>query len=164
MYVNLYPHKQLQKSVKFVGLLGMFLTAGGVYALIRELLLSDSLRVGWAISGLVILLAGFACFVIGSNRHIIREAYFSMSPECIKYRLALLAREQVIFWKDVEALEISAHAVIYNLTSGRNIKMRLGHIQHDEVALHVSRSIHLAALEKGIVINGVQTAKHNSVA
>ncbi|WP_299819490.1 hypothetical protein [uncultured Pontibacter sp.] len=164
MHVTLYPQKQLQQSLRFILIAGTFLTLGGLYALAREIFILDTFRLSWAISSGVVLLAGLACLFVGNNRVVINQAYFSMNPELVKYRLAVFARERVIYWKDVKALSISAYTIVYHLTSGASIKMRLGHIQQSEVMLHVSRSIHLVALEKGIMINGVQTAKQGSVA
>lgn len=161
MYINLFPQKQLILIKRYLLVASVFLFAGGAYALFRELFIQDLLRVGWALSSAVILGAGVVSWLIASSRLATRDAYFSMTPERIKYRLAVFAREVQVFWKDVDALEISAQAVVYHLITGESITMRLGNIQQPEVMLHVSRSIHLAAMEKGIMVNGVQTSKQN---
>ncbi|MBC5993629.1 hypothetical protein [Pontibacter cellulosilyticus] len=141
----------------------IFLFAGGAYALFRELFIQDVFRLGWAVSSILILGAGMVAWLIANNRLATKDAYFSMTPERIKYRLAVFSREVQVSWQDIDALEISAHAVVYHLVSGESITMRLGNIQQPEVVLHVSRSIHLAAMEKGIMVNGVQTSKQNTL-
>ena len=164
MYINLYPQKQLMQTKRYMLIAAAFLIVGGAYALFREVLLQDVFRPGWAVSSILILSVGIVSWLIANNRLATRDAYFSMSPERIKYRLAVFAKEQVIYWKEVDALDIAAQTIVYHLTSGDSITMRLGNIQQPEVMLHVSRSIHLAALEKGIMVNGVQPSAHGAVA
>lgn len=156
MYVNLYPAKQLKRTKRFITLVGLFLVTGGAYALYREVFLLAFFRPGWAVSSGAVLVAGFAFLYLSRVLPGAKEAYFSMDQERIMYRLALFSREKIIFWATVRALEISAHAIVYRLVSGESIKMCLGNIQQAEVMLHVCRSIHLAALEKGITVNGIQ--------
>ncbi|GAB3198015.1 hypothetical protein GCM10027293_13820 [Pontibacter aydingkolensis] len=143
---------------------GLFLIAGGAYALFREFFLQDAFRLGWAISNALVFSAGVTFWLIADKSLATKEAYFSMNPERIKYRLTLFAREQAVHWKEVDAVDISVHSVVFNLTSGKSVTMRLGNIQQPEIILHVSRSIHLAAMEKGIMVNGVQTVQQSSVA
>lgn len=164
MYVNLYPQKQLMQTKRNMLIAAAFLIVGGAYALFREFFLLDVFRPGWAVSSAVVLVAGVLLWLIANNLVATKDAYFSMSPERIKYRLAVFAREQVINWKDIDSLEISANAIVYQLISGASITMRLGNIQQPEVMLHVSRSLHLAAMEKGIMVNGVQQVRQSSVA
>jgi hypothetical protein len=164
MYVNLFPHKQLVQTKKYMLMACVFLISGGTYALVREMFIIDSFRIGWALCSAFILGAGALLYTIANNQLETKEAYFSMNPDRVKYRLALFSKEKIILWKDVTALEISAQTIIYRLNSGKSVKMRLGNIQQAEVMLHVSRSIHLAALEKGITINGMEPKKQASVA
>lgn len=132
-----------------------FLIVGGAYSLLREIFILDTFRLGWAISSTVILAVGLAFYKVANKQLLIRDVYFSMNPDQIKYRLAVFAHEKIIPWGNIKALEISAQMIIYNMTDGKDIKMRLGNIQQPEVMLHVTRSLHLAAIEKGIVVNGV---------
>lgn len=164
MYVNLYPQKQLMQTKKNMLIAGVFLIVGGAYALFREFFLLDVFRPGWAVSSTVVLGAGVLLWLVANNLFSTRDAYFSMNPERIKYRLAVFSREQVINWKDIDVLEISANTIVFQLISGTSITMRLGNIQQPEVMLHVSRSLHLAAMEKGILVNGVQQVRQSSVA
>lgn len=164
MYVNLFPQKQLMQTKRNMLIAGAFLVTGGAYALFREIFILDAFRLGWAVSSVIVLGAGIAFGFIASNRLATKEAYFSMNPERIKYRLAVFAREQAISWKEVDALDISAQTIVYHLTSGDSVTMRLGNIQQQEVMLHVTRSIQLAAMEKGIMVNGIQPSRHGAVA
>lgn len=156
MYVSLYSRKQLKQTKQFIFVVGVLLAAGGIYALVRELFFQDSFRLSWAIASALIVIAGLLWGLAGKNSLLFRDAYCSMNPERISYRLAVLGREVVIFWADITALQIEEQLISFQLTSGKMIRMRLGNIQQPEVARHVSRSIHLAALEKQIMVNGVQ--------
>ena len=164
MYINLFSHKQLALTKRYLLILCVFLISGGAYALFREILLVDAIRTGWALSSALILISGILLYFFSNNQLDTKEAYFSMNPERIKYRLALFSKEHVIHWKDINSIEISTQTIVYNLTTGLQIKMRLGNIQQPEVMLHVSRSIHLAALEKGVTINGIKSQQQTSVA
>ena len=164
MYINLFPHKHLAQVKRNLLVAGILLILGGAYALFRELYLLDGLRPGWVVASVVVFAVGAFSWLVANNYIPARDAYFSMTPERIKYRLAVFGREYQIAWSQVSAMDISAQSIIFYLTSGKSITMRLGNIQQPEIMLHVSRSLHLAALEKGVTINGNQTSRRNSLA
>jgi hypothetical protein len=85
-----------------------------------------------------------------------------MTPERIRYRLSLLGREHQLLWKDVRALQVSKQLVVFKQSGGEMVRLRLGLIQQWSTAQHVSRSILLAALEKGIPVNGIKAMPHES--
>lgn len=159
MYVNLYSRKQLNKTKQFLLVAGTFLAVGGAVALARELFYQTPFRLNWAVAGSMLLVVGLLWSLAARNTMLFKDAYFSLNPERVSYRLALLGREVVILWKDISALKIQEQLITFELSSGRSIKMRLGAIQQPDVARHVSRSIHLAALEKHIMVNGVQPSQ-----
>jgi hypothetical protein len=158
MYINLCPNGQLRSTKRNMLAIGIFWTAGGAYALLRETLMRGDLRVEWAVASAVLLLAGFASVAVAMDKVQLPDAYFSMTPERIRYRLSLLGREHLLCWEEIKALQVSEHQVTFEQRNGEVTKLRLGLIQQPEVALHVSRSIMLAALEKGVPINGQATA------
>ncbi|RIJ42982.1 hypothetical protein [Pontibacter oryzae] len=156
MYVNLFPGKQLRATKRSITLMGSFLFLGGGYALMREFLWFDGFRSGWAlVSGLLGAL-GLLFIAFGTDFFRFKDAFFSMTPERIAYRLSLLGREHKIRWHDVQELVISDALIRFKLRCGKRVNMRIGAIQQPDIARHVSRSIHLAALEKGLPINGVK--------
>jgi len=139
--------------------LALFLGLGGGYAVLRELFFSAAVfRPGWAVVGSAVFLSAFLCLALGVELVRGREIFFSMTPDRISYRLALLNGAYEIAWHEVLAVEITAYRVRFILHAGRKVTLRLGHIQDAQVALHVARSIQLAALEKKIVVNGVVPA------
>jgi hypothetical protein len=154
MYINLCPNGQLRSTKRNMLAIGVFWAAGGAYALLRETLMRGELRVEWAVASAVLLLAGFASVAVAMDKVQLPDAYFSMTPERIRYRLSLLGREHLLFWEDIKVLQVTEHQVTFEQGDGGVAKLRLGLIQQPEVALHVSRSILLAALEKGIPVNG----------
>ncbi|PRY13648.1 hypothetical protein CLV24_10518 [Pontibacter ummariensis] len=155
MYVNLFPRKQLRATKKSVLVLGLFLGVGGAYAVLRELLWQTAFRPYWAMASVLIVLIGLLCLAVATDFIRLKDAYFSMTPERVSYRLAVWGREHFLLWKDVQALQVTKHWVSFILHNGEIKKLRLGLIQNPEIAHHVSRSIHLAALEKGLPVNDV---------
>lgn len=156
MYVNLYPNKQLKATKRSTLLLGLFLAGGGTYALYREFFMLDALRLSWLLASIALVLAGALLMAFATDLLRFRDVYFSMTPERIAYRLALLGREQTLYWSKLESLEISTEAVTFRLKSGKKQLLRLGAIQQEDLARHVARSLHLAALEKGLRVNGTK--------
>lgn len=156
MYVNLYPNKQLRSTKRSLLLIGLFLFFGGGYALLREFFWIASFREGWALASGVMVLLGLLPIAYGTEILRFKDAYFSMTPERIIYRLSLFGTETIVEWQQIQELHITEYVVNFILKGGSVLKMRLNIIQKPEIARHVSRSIHLAALEKGIMINGVK--------
>ncbi|CAM3813363.1 hypothetical protein POKO110462_20835 [Pontibacter korlensis] len=156
MYVNLYPSKQLRSTKRSVLFIGLFLFFGGGYSLLREFLWLEIFRESWAVASGVMLLLGIVCIAFGTDVLRFKDAFFSMTPERIAYRLTLFGAETVVYWQAVKELHVTEHLISFELREGDTLKLRLGHIQQPAIARHVSRSIHLAAFEKGIMINGVK--------
>ncbi|GHA75531.1 hypothetical protein GCM10007389_31760 [Pontibacter akesuensis] len=138
--------------------MGMFLTLGGGYALLRELLWMDMFREGWAAASVLLVLVGATMLAFGTDIFRLQDAFFSMTPKRIVYRVSVLGRQQEINWEEVSALDITESLVTFVLVSGRQRYLRLGAIQQPEIARHVSRSLHLAAIEKGLVLNGIKAS------
>jgi hypothetical protein len=156
MYVNLYPGKQLRSTKRTVLLIGLFLVLGGMYALLREFLWMEPFREGWALASGAMVLLGLLPLAYGTDMLHFKDAFFSMTPDRIVYRLTLLGTEKVVEWQQIQELHITEYVIKFILKGGSITKMRLSAIQKPDVARHVSRSIHLAALEQGIMINGVK--------
>lgn len=156
MYVNLYPGKHLQATKRSLLLMGLFLFFGGGYALLREFLWIGSFREGWALASGALMLFGLISIAYGTERFHFKDVYFSMTPQRIKYRLALFGAEKVVEWQQIQELQISSHQINFKLKGGDVAKMRLSTIQSPQLARHVSRSIHLAALEQGVMVNGIK--------
>ena len=155
MYINLYPNKQLNATKKTMLATGLFLAAGGSYALLRELLLRTDLQAGWAVASAAVTLLGFLSITVAMDKIRLKDAYLSITPERLKYRLSVMGRERLLPWDSIKALQVSEHVVVFEQVQGNVTRLRLGLIQQPEIARHVSRSILLAAMEKGIPINGV---------
>ncbi|MBF9252042.1 hypothetical protein I2I11_01920 [Pontibacter sp. 172403-2] len=134
---------------------GIFLIGGGAYALLREVLWEDHFRAGWAIASVVVLLAGLIWTALATDKILLKDAYFSMTPERIAYRVALLGRERVLPWQQVMKVWITNYFVVFEMENSKPVILRLGSIQQEDVARHVAGSLRLAALEKNIPINGV---------
>lgn len=156
MYVNLFPGRQLRATKRSTTLTGFVLLLGGSYALVREFLWLDTFRLGWALVSGLLVATGLLFIAFGTDFFRLKDAFFSMTPERIAFRLTLLGREHKIVWQEVKEIVVSDIVIRFKLTNGKNVKMRIGSIQEPEIARHVARSIHLAALEKGLSINGVK--------
>ncbi|GAB3821597.1 hypothetical protein [Pontibacter rugosus] len=157
MYINLYPNKSLKSTKKSLLLTGAFLTVGGGYALLREFLWLPVFREEWAFASALLILIGGFMLAFGADVFRFNDAFFSMNRERIAYRLTLWGSIQEIYWKDLNALEISWSLISFELTSGKRLHLRLEAIQQPEVARHVSRSLHLAALNHNLPVNGLKT-------
>jgi len=156
MYINLHPNKQLHATKKMMLVMGLLLAAGGAYALLRELFWLHDFRTGWAVASAAVSLGGFLSIAVAMDKIRLKDAYLSITPDRVKYRLCLAGREHLLPWKNVKALQVSERVIAFELKQGTVVKMRLGLIQQQEIAQHVSRSVLLAALDQGIPVNGVQ--------
>ncbi|MCC9138118.1 hypothetical protein ACFSKU_03080 [Pontibacter silvestris] len=149
----LYPPNQKRKTQNFIRLAGAFFTVGGGVALLREFFIEDLFRLSWAVDSGLLLLLG----VLFLERVKLKDAYFSMDTDYIRYRLTLVGRERELSWNMLKGIRVSEHVVLFEMNDGQSLAMRLGNIQDPLVALHVARSLQLVALEKGIIVNGVKT-------
>jgi len=155
MFIALYPTKKLKRLKNNLLLAGLFLTAGGTFALIRELQ-SDATAPGMAIAAAIVLVTGLVSVAMSRDVIPLKDAYFLMNPTRVGFRLTLLGREQILPWADVETVKIAEETVVFNLQNSKNITMRLSNIPDTQVARHIRSSIRLAALEKNIEVNSVK--------
>ncbi|WP_018479370.1 hypothetical protein [Pontibacter roseus] len=155
MYVNLYPAQQLKRTKRVLLWSGVFLLCGGVLAVLHEVALEEPTHWGRVIAAGLVLGAGAVCAAIGLDRIPLRDAYFSMTPERIKYRLRLFGPEREIQWQSIDSIQASEHTVLIELKDGSQAVMRLGNIQCSRTANHVSVSLQLAAIEQNVEVNKV---------
>jgi len=155
MYVTLYSSKKLRQTKKMMLFSGVLLIVGGAYALLREMIWQEHFRAGWAIASVVLLVAGMIWTALATDKILLKDAYFSMTPERIAFRVALFGGERVLPWQQVLKVWITNYFVVFEMENSKPVILRLGSIQQEEVARHVAGSLRLAALEKSIPINGV---------
>lgn len=155
MYVNLYPHKELKKTRQLLLWTGILLLCGGLTALAGELIAREEIRWVWAVGALVVSAIGSLGFAVGAGHLQLKDAYFSMTPERIAYRLTLYGTEHTIYWDTIDSIQATAHTLVFDLKDSRQVIMRLGHIQSRETANHVSVSIQLAAIQQQVEVNKV---------
>ncbi|WP_187260939.1 hypothetical protein [Pontibacter beigongshangensis] len=155
MYINLYPHKQLRSTKVFFTKLGLFFIGGGSFALFNEVWLREEVRFEWTMAAAALIIAGSVCLCTGLDKIKLNDAYFSMNPEQMRYRLSVFGSEQCVRWDEVASVQIARHRVAFCMKNGKLLSMRTGAIQSAEVAHHIQASIRLAAMEKRITVNGV---------
>ncbi|MBX0332747.1 hypothetical protein K3G39_05810 [Pontibacter sp. HSC-14F20] len=155
MYVNLYPNKALKRTRRILLWSGILLLCGGLSALFGEFVARDEIRWGWAGGALIVSAVGMLGFAVGAGYLQLKDAFFSMTPERISYRLTLYGTEQTIYWDTIDSIHASEHALVFELKDSRQMIMRLGHIQSPEIANHVSVSIQLAAIQQHVEVNQV---------
>ncbi|QCR24741.1 hypothetical protein [Pontibacter sp. SGAir0037] len=160
MYINLYPNKEKSKTKKNLLLLGFFFFAGGAYAFFRETVLQDTIRVNWVIGAVVIFIAGILSIFMATDRIWLKDAYFSMQPDYIKFRLSFFSKEHMLRWSQIQQVRISKHFVLFELNNQEQVELKLGAIQSDDVARQVTSSLRLAALDHQIAVNGVKMHEH----
>jgi hypothetical protein len=159
MYVNLYPNKELKKTKKALLLGGMFMFCGGMYALLRELNMDGQLRWEWIVAAVLIGVGGAWGIAVGAGKLQLKDAYFSMTPERISYRLNFYRAERIIYWNSIDAIQASEHSLFFELKNSEQVVLRLGNVQSSKIANHVSVSIQLAAIQQNVEVN--QIASHS---
>lgn len=162
MYISLYPAKQLEKAKEMMLWLGMFMLSGGFAALLNELVIQDDTRWYWAGAALLIAMTGIVLVGIGTNRIHLKDAYFAITPARISYRLHLYSRERIIDWQQIAGIQVSDRYILFDLTSGRQILLRLGSIQSHNTASQVAIGLQAAALEHNLTVNGVKFNTHRA--
>ena len=155
MFIALYPAKKLKRLKNNLLLTGLFLAAGGTFALIRELQ-SGTTAPGMVIAAAIVLVTGLVCVAVSQDVLPLKDAYFLMNPTRVGFRLTLLGNEQILPWADVAALKITENSVVFNLQNSKKVIMHLNAIPDVQVARHIRASIRLAALEQDIEVNGVE--------
>lgn len=162
MYISLYSAKQLKKAKETMLWLGLFMLSGGLAALLHNIVIRDETRWYWAGAALVIGLIGVLLVAIGTDRVHLKEAYFSITPARISYRLHLFSHERMIYWQQISGIQVSERYVLFDLNSGRQVLLRLNAIQSSNAASHVATSVQRAALEHNVTVNGVKFNTHRT--
>ncbi|PKV63406.1 hypothetical protein [Pontibacter ramchanderi] len=155
MYVNLYPNKELKKTKQILLWSGILLLCGGLSALFGEFIAREELRWGWAGAALLVSALGGLGFAVGAGHLQLKDAYFSMTPERIAYRLTIYGTERVIQWDTIDSIQAYENKLVFELKDSKQFVMRLGNIQSPEIANHVSVSIQLAAIQQQVEVNKV---------
>lgn len=163
MYINLYTTKQLHELKARMLWLGLFLSSGGAASFLYNVLLIERTRWYWAGAAFVILAVGLLLVAAGTDKVKLKNAYFSISPSNISYRLNFYSSEYVIDWRHISAVQLCDSGVLFNLHSGRQPVLHFSLFQSYNIACHVGTSIQLAALERNISVNGVLFNVPNSV-
>lgn len=156
MYVNLYPNKALRKTKQVLLWAGLFMLCGGLGALVSEWVAQDQVRWGWALAAILVSMAGTWAVAVGADKLSLKDAYFSMTPERISYRLSLFGPERVMYWDNIDCIQASEHTLLFELKDSEQVVMRLGNIQCSRTANHISVSIQLAAIEQQVEVNQVK--------
>jgi hypothetical protein len=156
MYITLYTARQLRQIKDRVLWLGLFMAAGGAAAFIHHVLLAGDNLWLWAVAALLVLLFGVAMIAVGTNKLFIRDAYVSITPVKVSYRLNFYSSERAIEWKQVSGIQISDNTILIDMHSRRQKEFNLSSIQSNNMASHVAVSLRMAALERNVSINGVR--------
>lgn len=159
MYVNLYPNKELKKTKKILLWTGILLICGGLSALVGEFIAREEIRWSWVAAATLVSMLGGLGLAVGSGYLHLKDAFFSMTPERISYRLTLYGAEHTIYWETIDSIQASENALVFELKDSRQQIMRLGQIQSNKIANHVSVSIQLAAIQQKIEVNQVATRR-----
>ncbi|MBC5775479.1 hypothetical protein H8S95_15485 [Pontibacter sp. KCTC 32443] len=155
MFISLYTNSQIKQLKRNILILGVFLTGGAAFALARELFLVATLRFEWLLAAALVLVTGIVGIAVAQGYPLLKEAYFSMNPSRVSYRLTLFGREYVLPWSQVAAIRISENAIVFELRNAQEVTLRLSTIPDEQAARHIRASIGLAALEQNIYVNGV---------
>ncbi|WP_461491920.1 hypothetical protein [Pontibacter sp. HJ8] len=134
---------------------GLFLLIGGLVALLNEFTAQEQPRWGWTLAACLVSLTGGFWVAAGAGKLYLKDVYFSMTPEKISYRLNFFTAERVIYWNSIDSIQASQHTLLFELKDGGQVVMRLGNIQSNRIANHVSVSVQLAAIEQNVEVNGV---------
>lgn len=156
MYISLYTARQLRKIKDRLLWLGLFMGSGGGSALIYNLILLESPRWFWGIAAVVIVLIGLYLLALSTDKIPLRSAYVAITPSKISYRLSFYTAEYALNWRQVAALQLSDHCVLFDLYGGQQKTLMLSDIQSDNMASQVALSLQLAALERNVTVNGVR--------
>lgn len=162
MYISLYPAKQLERAKEKMLWLGLFMLSGGMAAFLHDIAIREETRWYWVGAALVIGLTGILFVAIGTDRIHLKEAYFSITPSRISYRLHLFSNERMIYWQQIAGIQVSERYVLFDLNSGRQVLLRLKSIQSNNAASHVATCLQMAALEHNVSVNGVKFNMHRA--
>lgn len=158
MYISLYTARQLEQIREKMLWLGLFMLSGGLASLLYNLMLQEGVGVRWywAAAACIVAVSGAVFVALGTGKLQLKEAYFSITPVMISYRLHLFSQERMIYWQQVTGVQVSERYVLFDLNSGGQVLLRLSSLQSDNVARHVATSLQTTALERNISVNGVR--------
>ncbi|MBD1396737.1 hypothetical protein H9Q13_06120 [Pontibacter sp. JH31] len=156
MYVNLYPNQALKRTKRVLLWGGAFMLLGGVVALLSEMVWQEQPRWAWVMATCLLIASAAWAMAVGAGKLHLKDAYFSMTPERISYRLNLYSPERVIYWSSIDSIQASIHTLVFELKDSKQVVMRLGNIQCNQTANHVSVSIQLAAVQQQVEVNQVK--------
>lgn len=126
---------------------------GGLGLLLGELVAKEVPRLYWSLAAGLVSLLGVLGMALGLGKMHFKDAFFSMTPERISYRLTLYGPERTLYWSNIDSIQVSEHSLLFELKDGNQVTMRLGNIQCPQTANHVSVSIQLAAVSQQIEVN-----------
>lgn len=155
MYISLYTARQLDKIKEKTLWLGLFMLSGGLAALLHDVALQVA-RWDWAVAAFVVSLAGAMLIAIGVAKLPLKTAYFSITAARISYRLSLYGKERMIYWQQISGIQVSDRFMLIDLSSGRQVLLRLGTLQNNNAAHRIAVSMQVAALERNVTLNGVK--------
>ncbi|MBB6612874.1 hypothetical protein H7F15_17665 [Pontibacter sp. Tf4] len=155
MFVSLHTRKQLSRIKQNMLLLGLFLLAGGGYAIVREFLWLDAVRPGWLLAAVVLVLIGGVGVAVGINLIPLQDTFFSMNSSQLGFRLTLFGKAHRLRWTQIRSIDVTEDRVIFSLRQEKEVTLHLAHISDPKIARHIQASISLAALEQNVKVNGV---------
>ncbi|MBD1396738.1 hypothetical protein H9Q13_06125 [Pontibacter sp. JH31] len=162
MYISLYSAKQIKEIKESMLWLGLFMLSGGLAALLHDIAIRDETRWYWAGAAFIVLLTGVLLVALGTNRLHLKEAYFSITPASISYRLHHFSQHQMICWRQIAGIQVSERYVLFDLHGGRQVLLRLKAIHSNNVASQVAAGVQVAALEHRVTLNGVRFNAHTT--
>ncbi len=110
-------------------MLGVFLTAGGSFSIFRELVLSYQANELFVFAATLFLLAGIITIAFATDRLPVKETYFSMTPERIRFRVSFIGEEHILRWNTIQEIKVTDHIILFELKNGSEVVLRLGAIQ-----------------------------------
>lgn len=164
MFISLYPEKQLNQLKTNILMAGVFLVAGGAFAMYRELQMPDPFSREWLYASILLVISGIICIAVAKNYILLHEAYFSMNPNRLSFRLTFFSREHVLQWSQLTAVRVAENEVVFELHNKKAVALRLSNIPDEQVARHIRSSIGLAALQQNIQVNNVPAREKGVIA
>ncbi|NDK55145.1 hypothetical protein [Pontibacter fetidus] len=155
MFISLYSEKKLKQLKTNILIAGAFLVLGGAYALFRELQLPDPFYREWLYAAVLLVITGLVCIAIAKDYILLHEAYFSMNPNRLSFRLTFFSREYVLPWSQLTAVRVTENSIVFELQHHKTVTLRLSNIPDEQVARHIRASIGLAAMQQNIQVNNV---------
>ncbi|WP_018479369.1 hypothetical protein [Pontibacter roseus] len=156
MYISLFSAKQLEQIKRNMLWLGLFFFSGGMAAFLNDVFIREETRWYWALAAALICVTGVLLVAVGTGRVQLKEAYFSMTPAMISYKLSLFSSERQIYWQQVHSVQVSERYILFDLNGGRQVLMRLGLIQSPSAASQLAMHVQMAAAEHHVKLTGMR--------